>query len=515
MKKVQSTAISIFDIFKDKIALLVLGIGFIVRIIASIFVSPGIDEAYYGVCSFFPAWGFFDHPPIVAVTAGFGRWLSGSFSTLSLRFGAILLFIISAIIMYYIVKSLFNRKAAIFSLLFLHTIPYFFVGMGAFVIPDNALGVFWLLFILSIMKVRQTQKGVWFLLSGVSLGFAMLSKYHAILLLLSIGFCLIAFKEWRKYWKSPFLYIGLIIAGLIFLPNILWNAHHDWVSYAYQFGKGVGRHSLSFTKFYQGVLVQAAYLLPWIMVILIMSVIKTIEKNDQQFRWLLPFALLPIGIFTLIGATQQILPHWPMPGYLAAIILTCGWMITWKKPAVKWTFWSTGIVTALLLIVIVIHSITGFLNLGVKLDLTLEGYGWEKVIDELENRELLGEDTFLFTHKYITGGELGYAAKKKYPVAVFDKGSAHHFAYWAPMNSLVGKNGIFVMHPRYTTNPEKRYSEYFEEIIPLTGIMIYRNGKYEMTFNLWLCKNLLKPYPLEYGVEHRSASGRTCPRRLS
>ena len=499
MNKLDRVVLSFFEIFKDRVALLILGIGFIVRIIASIFVTPGIDEAYYGVCSFYPAWGFFDHPPIVAVTAGFGRLVSGSFSTLSLRFGAILLFIISAILMYYIVRSLFNRKAAIFSLLFLHTIPYFFVGMGAFVIPDNALGVFWLLFIVSILKVHQTQKGMWFLLSGVSLGFAMLSKYHAILLLGSIGFCLIAFEEWRRYWKSPFLYIGLILAGLIFLPNILWNAQHNWVSYAYQFGKGVSRHSLSFTNFYQGVLVQAAYLLPWIMIILIMGIIKTIDKNDKKTRWLLPFALLPIGIFTLIGATQQILPHWPMPGYLAAIILTCGWMVHWKKPAVKWTFWSTGIVTAVLLVMIVIHSITGFLNLGVQLDLTLEGYGWDKVIGELEHRDLLNENTFLFTHKYITGGELGYAVRKKYPVAVFDKRSAHHFAYWAPMDSLMGKDGIFVMHPRYTTSPEQRYSEYFEEIVPLKGVMIYRNGKYEMTYNLWLCKNLQKPYPLEYG----------------
>jgi len=499
MKNFDRISLSLFDIFKDTTALFILGIGFIVRFVASIFVTLGIDEAYYGVCSYFPGWGYFDHPPIVALTAGLGRWLSGSYSTLSLRFGAILLFVVSSVLMYYIVRSLFSRRAAIFSLLFLHTIPYFFVGMGAFVIPDNALGVFWLIFILSIMKVQQTQKGVWFLLSGVSLGFAMLSKYHAILLLASTGFCLIAFKEWRRYWKSPFLYIGLLFAGLVFLPNILWNAQHDWISYAYQFGKGVGRHTISFTKFYQGVLVQAAYLLPWIMVILIMSVIKTIDRNDPKYRWLLPFALLPIGIFTLIGATQQILPHWPMPGYLAAIILTSGWMLSWKKPAIKWTFWSTGIVTAVLLIIIVIHSITGFLNLGVKMDLTLEGYGWNEVIEELENRELLEENTFLFTHKYITGGELGYAARKKYPVAVFDKKSAHHFAYWSPMDSLMGRDGIFVMHPRYTTNPEKRYSEYFEEIVPLKGVMIYRNGNYEMTYNLWLCKNLQKAYPLEYG----------------
>jgi len=59
MNKLDRVVLSFFEIFKDRVALLILGIGFIVRIIASIFVTPGIDEAYYGVCSFYPAWGFF------------------------------------------------------------------------------------------------------------------------------------------------------------------------------------------------------------------------------------------------------------------------------------------------------------------------------------------------------------------------------------------------------------------------------------------------------------------------
>ena len=45
-----------------------------------------------------------------------------------------------------------------------------------------------------------------------------------------------------------------------------------------------------------------------------------------------------------------------------------------------------------------------------------------------------------------------------------------HFPYWSPMDSLLGKDGIFVMHPRYKTNPEEKYYEYFEEIIPLKGV---------------------------------------------
>ena len=209
--------------WKDKTAILITTLGLIVRGIASMLVPLGVDEAYYGVFSMNLAAGYYDHPPLVAFTAGFGRWLTGSWSPLSLRLGALLIFVLSVWMIYLITEKLFNRKAAVISVAFIHVIPYFLVGMGAFVIPDNALSFFTHLFIYSLVMVQESKNPRWFLLSGCALGLSLLSKYHGILLLGGIGVSLLFFPEWRRWFKSPFLYLGLVICLIIFLPNILWN----------------------------------------------------------------------------------------------------------------------------------------------------------------------------------------------------------------------------------------------------------------------------------------------------
>ncbi|MBC8527289.1 MAG: glycosyltransferase family 39 protein [Candidatus Cloacimonetes bacterium] len=490
------------SIFHDNIALLILVIGFLVRGIAGTLVPPGIDEAYYGVCSFHLDWGFFDHPPIVAITAGIGHWLSGSYSPFSLRVGALVIFLFSAILIYQISLDIFNRGAARIALIFVHIIPYFLIGMGAFVIPDNALGLFWLLFMFSLLKIRKTGAKRWFLLFGFSLGFALLSKYHGILLLVAFGWCVLFYREWRFLLKNPYLYLGILISIILFLPNVYWNYKHEWVSYIYQFGKGISKFIISPTLFFQGIGVQLGYLLPWNMYVLVVAIVLNFKKNISATRWLLPFAVIPIAAFTLVGATRQILPHWPMPGYIAGIILSSGWMAHWKLSYLKRFLWISGIFTLLIVFIITMQATIGFIPLGTNIDLTLAGQGWREVVDSLETQDYFENDnTFLFTHKYYTGGELAYGAQNRVLTAVFNYKAANMFAFWIDMKELIGKDGIFIMQERFPADPKKLYRDYFEEFIPLDDITTTRAGKPAQTFKLWLCKKLKKSYPLEYGNE--------------
>ena len=212
--------------------------GLVIRIFASVIIYPGFDESYYGVYSFYPALGYFDHPPFVAFTAGIGIWLTGIYTALTLRLGAIILFVFTAYLLYYLARQIYGERSAIWSLILLHLTPYFMFGMGAFVIPDNALGLFWLLFLFSLYKVKQEDAPQWFLLSGVAFGLSMMSKYHGIFLPAALFFVLLFYKNWRPYLKSVYLYLGLIVGLLFFLPNLYWNSENSWITLVTQFGKG-------------------------------------------------------------------------------------------------------------------------------------------------------------------------------------------------------------------------------------------------------------------------------------
>ncbi|MFZ2446671.1 MAG: glycosyltransferase family 39 protein [Syntrophobacteraceae bacterium] len=490
------------SIFQDRLAMALVLFGLAIRVLACALIPAGFDEAYYGVYSLYPAWGYFDHPPAVAVTAGLGRWLTGSYSPLSLRLGALVTFVFSAVLMYRLTLLLAGRRAARIALFLLHVTPFFLVGMGAFVFPDNALGLFWLLFLMSLAKVRETGDDKWLLLAGLSLGLALLAKYHAVLLGAAFLYCLVRYPEWRPLLRSPCLYGGLGIAAICFLPNVYWNYQHHWVSYLYQFGKSASGVELSPRLFLAGVLMQVGYILPLTIWLYVTAIILTIRNKIHAPRWLLPFAVLPIAAFTLIGATRSIQPHWPMPGYLAGIVLAAVWMAGWQALWLKRVFWVTGVAMLLITLVVPLQAVTGIFPINPKADLTLDGQGWGEVVDRLADQETLRKgNCFLASHKWFTGGELAYAARGRFLTTVLNRTDPHGFAFWTNKSDIVGKDAIFVTTERFPADPKELYGKYFTEYTRLDDIQTFRSGRPAQVFRVWICRNLQKPYPRPYGID--------------
>ncbi|NCR47302.1 MAG: 4-amino-4-deoxy-L-arabinose transferase, partial [Microcystis aeruginosa SX13-01] len=74
-------------IISDRIAVYLLIGGLLFRIIIALGLYPGYDEAYYYVYSHNLDWSYFDHPPIVAISTGFGTWITGLVNQFTIRFG--------------------------------------------------------------------------------------------------------------------------------------------------------------------------------------------------------------------------------------------------------------------------------------------------------------------------------------------------------------------------------------------------------------------------------------------
>jgi hypothetical protein len=481
------------------------GIGLAIRIIAAALLPPGFDEAYYAQYAEHLAWGYYDHPPAVALTVGFGYWITGIWHPLTLRLGAIFLFLGSSFLLYDGTRRLFSQQAAIYALLLFHTTPYFFAGMGLFVFPDNALGFFWLLALYSLLRLKQSDNPIWFLLWGAALGLGMMSKYHAVLMAGATGFLLLFYQEWRRYLLSPYLYLSIFLALFLFLPNLIWNAQHNWIALTTQFEKGAsGGLNLSFNLFVQGILIQAGYLLPWTMVILLWSTGHYAKKNIHENRWLIPFILIPVFIFTLIGATRTILPHWPMPGYLAALILIGDWLLRLKQKYAQVVFTLSGAFTGLAAILFILQTYTGMIPLPEKSDPTLDGYGWQQVITMLEKRQILEKtDQFILAHKWFSGGQLAFAAKQNYPLTVISDTSPHGFAFWTDYQSLAGKDALFIITERFPDDPKQIYADYFATITFVDSLHIYRAGRLAQSFLVWNCLQYNGNYQPPYGQQTR------------
>jgi 4-amino-4-deoxy-L-arabinose transferase-like glycosyltransferase len=62
---------------------------------------------------------------------------------------------------------------------------------------------------------------------GCAAGIALQAKYLIAFWLAGLGAGLLATRA-RRWLLSPYLYGGAALAVLIALPNILWQATHDW-----------------------------------------------------------------------------------------------------------------------------------------------------------------------------------------------------------------------------------------------------------------------------------------------
>ncbi len=194
------------------------------------------DETYYWLWSRFPAAGYFDHPPMVA-------WWIWASTTLfgDDPFGVRALSVIAAAITSYAIFATarnlgFGVATSSRAALWLNAT--ILIGAGAILItPDSPSVLFWALAVWVMADIRRTGHGWLWLLVGLFAGLGCLSKYTNLFLGVGAVLWLLFDREARRWFLSPWLWAGGLVAVLTFLPVILWNADHDWISFHKQFGR--------------------------------------------------------------------------------------------------------------------------------------------------------------------------------------------------------------------------------------------------------------------------------------
>ena len=97
--------------------------------------------------------------------------------------------------------------------------------------------MFWALAVWVLADIRRTGTGWLWLLVGLFAGLGCLSKYTNLFLGVGVLLWLLVERDARRWFLSPWLWAGGIVAVLVFLPVLLWNADHDWISFGKQFGR--------------------------------------------------------------------------------------------------------------------------------------------------------------------------------------------------------------------------------------------------------------------------------------
>jgi 4-amino-4-deoxy-L-arabinose transferase-like glycosyltransferase len=293
----------------------------------------GADESHYAMFARRLAWGYFDHPPMVGFLAALTGW--GGRSSFLLRLGPILCWLASMAILRDLARRLYgDERVAFRATLVLCLLP---IGqlLGIALLPDAPLALFWCATLWSAWRAMRTGRTRWWLAVGACAGAALLSKYHGVLLPAALaGYVLTSPRErrWTLNWRP---YAACALAALVFLPNVLWNARHEWMSYAYQSSRG-GSGGLRLDWMASAIGGQLAAGSPVLFVLLVVAGFALWRRSgplaarDEETREADRFVLwtsLPIfALFGGIGLFGKVLPHWPAIGWwTGALAVAVAW----------------------------------------------------------------------------------------------------------------------------------------------------------------------------------------------
>ena len=138
----------------------------------------------------------------------------------------------------------------------------------------------------------------WWLGAGVCAGLALLSKYSAVLTMAGAVLYLLSSRAHRHWLATPKPWLAALVALLLFAPVLVWNAAHDWVSFAFQAGRAAGMHLRPFAPLVT-LAGEALFVLPWIWLPMMAVFVVALRRGPGEWRsWLLCcLAAPPIVVF--------------------------------------------------------------------------------------------------------------------------------------------------------------------------------------------------------------------------
>ena len=323
------------------------------------FLSLSADEAYYWLWSRHLAAGYYDHPPAIAFLIRIGTLLFGD-SEFGVRFCGVLLSIATSWFVWQAGLSILRdgTKAALAVLLFNLTLM---TGVEMLAVtPDAPSIAATAAFLFCLAKVQQTRDGRWWLWAGVAAGLGLLSKYSGLFAGAGAALWLLASPRARAWLTTFWPWAGGVLALLIFLPNLWWQSQHQWMTFAFQFGRVTGGHlTLRFLGEFIGA--QLGLATPFILVLAVMGAWAARRREDDRF--LLIALIAPALVYFLVHTLHdRVQGNWPAFLYPMLAILAADMF----APAPGWRGWCARLAmpaAAAILLLAYLQAATGLIPL--------------------------------------------------------------------------------------------------------------------------------------------------------
>jgi 4-amino-4-deoxy-L-arabinose transferase-like glycosyltransferase len=485
-------------------------LGALIHFGFSALLTLSVDEAHYALYAQHLALSYFDHPPLV----GWVQWplVYVNAPDWVLRLIPQACWWLASVMAWHLAEklrlvipswssSIPQGAAGRWAVIAILVAPVMHV-LGVGLLPDTLL----LVIVLGIMhttlqlitanhaETAPTLSSLhpplkYWLFLGIWLGLAGLSKYTAVLFAVAVAGALVINLGWKVLLqRGP--WVAALIAGVMISPVIIWNAQHDWVSFAYQL-----KHSSGGTWQLKGVAVfaglQIAAFGPLIVAIII-GVIKFLRLQPNRIMWGLSlFLIVPFVVTAYMAGGGRTLAHWLAPAWLAAIVLGANPLaLHWQQGKHKALAIMVTLQATLCGLAFVMLFFVGVPGLSAQHPLHQKNpladlWGWDQAGQLAQNLAQQQSLDVLTVSNWTLASRLAWYARPL-PVQVLDD-RFDQFDIWFG-NPQKGQNTLFVKWSQVPYEPPVSPQQY-ARCIELEQLAVQRLGRVTSQFTYYRCED--------------------------
>ena len=387
----------------------VLGGTLTVRWLLAAYVPLTTDEAYFIRWGVHPAWGYYDHPPMV------GWWMAALLplgdAVPWLRLPAVLTPAAVGLGLYGLLRPYGEERAALAAAFYLAA-PINVVNV--LITTDTPLLLFAFGSVAALVRGLRTDRPVWFGVAGVALGLALLSKYFAVVLGLAYAVLWLSRPD-RRRLASRFAW--LLMACLPFIAlNLYWNYTHCWNNWLFNLQNRHEDAALSLRTPALYALTLAYLAMPPALLALRQG--RLSGHRAAETRLFATLLATPLLAFALMSPWKTVGLHWLLSFYPLFFLLAG---VSLPAETLKKALGFAAAFAAL-------HVVAVVAALAVSLDWWKASRHYDGIVLHVRPAELLQRLEPYRRHVWATDGysiAALLAVHARRPVAVFGPGSAH------------------------------------------------------------------------------------------
>lgn len=427
------------------------------------------DEALFWMYGMRPAWGYYEHPPMV------GMLIRVGYSVLGNEVGVRILFVLLSTLSFYLISRMTGIKDPwLFGALAFTSV---IAQVGGFIAaPDVALMLYVALFFIVYRKLLEKSDYRLSLIWGIIMAAMIYSKYNGILVII---FTLLG--NYRLLRKSYF-WVAAATGIICMVPHILWsfaNGHPTVYYHLFERSFEQFRFGKYFLEFIAG---QIGVYGPITGFFLFWAAIAYRPSDD--FERSLKFTSLGFLMFFMAYTFRaKVEPNWTLPAFVPILILAHRYFS--GKPGVKKWIMTSAVISLAVMLAFRVFLVYDYLHLPRSIVNMSELRGWKEWSEEIgkraNGRPILFYNSYQRASKYIF-----YTGLPAYTMEDY-AGHRTQFWYWSDIEkSLQGKDVMVVDFVPWRWIPGKKAFVTSNGIITYYGYWIDFRSHYKLKLDFKL-----------------------------